>query len=83
MLAPIGCAKISGNVRQLPSLHSRYSPAAPELPSTSSGIGARGSPLKPAIDEARIAWRLHAGAGAGNWTGERPRSIDPIGQKQG
>jgi len=39
--APIGCPKISDNVRQLPSLHNRHSPAAPELPSTSSGIGAR------------------------------------------
>jgi hypothetical protein len=61
---PIGCPKISDSVRQLPSLHNRHSPAAPELPSTSSGIGARGSPLKPAIDEARIGRRLHAGAGA-------------------
>src|SRR6267143_1991394 len=28
-LAPIGCPKISDNVRQYPSPHSRHSPAAP------------------------------------------------------
>src|SRR5665213_137269 len=38
---PIGWPKISDSVRQWPSLHSRHSPAAPELPSTSSGIAAR------------------------------------------
>src|SRR3954463_14220932 len=40
-LAPTGCPKISDKVRQFPLLHSRHSPAAPELPSTTSGIGAR------------------------------------------
>ena len=40
-LTPTGCPKISDNVWQLPSWHSRHSPAAPELPSTTSGIGAR------------------------------------------
>ena len=64
-LAPIGCPKISDSVRQFPSWHSRHSPAAPELPSTTSGIGARvGLPLKPAVDQPRLRRRLHAGAGA-------------------
>ena len=40
-LAPMGCPTISDNVRHLPSWHNRHSPAAPELPSTTSGIGAR------------------------------------------
>ena len=40
-LAPTGCPKISDSVRQLPSWHNRHSPAAPELPSTTSGIGGR------------------------------------------
>jgi hypothetical protein len=39
--APIGCPKISDSVRQFPPEHSRHSPAAPELPNTTSGIGAR------------------------------------------
>src|ERR1700761_5206030 len=38
-LAPIGRLKISDSVRQSPSWHSRHSPAAPELPSTTSGSG--------------------------------------------
>jgi hypothetical protein len=64
-LAPIGCPKISDSVRQLPSPHSRHSPAAPELPSTTSGSGGRlGLPMKPAVDETRLRRRLHAGAGA-------------------
>src|SRR4051794_31145496 len=41
MSMPIGRPKISDSVRQFPSAHSRHSPAAPELPSTTSGIGGR------------------------------------------
>jgi hypothetical protein len=40
-LTPTGWPKISDNVRQLPSWHSRHSPAAPELPNTTCGIAAR------------------------------------------
>jgi hypothetical protein len=40
-LEPIRNPKISDNVRQCPSVHNRHSPAAPELPSTTSGIAAR------------------------------------------
>src|SRR5436305_3740969 len=38
---PIGKPKISDSVRHLPPVHNRHSPAAPELPSATSGIAAR------------------------------------------
>src|SRR5438105_2744919 len=40
-LEPIRKPKTSESVRHLPSVHNRHSPAAPELPSTTSGIAAR------------------------------------------
>src|ERR1700687_3684867 len=53
-LTPTGCPKISDNVRQFPSWHSRHSPAAPELASTTCGIGSPAGPhlYQPLISRA-------------------------------